>query len=401
MRIFEQENGRLGYDVRFGPSGPDQLRTRTLTEFVKGQEREVLLLAAKALSQLEQTAKVKAGEARLEHTWGEAVHRYILEKTQSDKLSLDKDIAKFIWIEEHNPGVSDVLLKDINRYWVDQNIRNPLQQAGLKKSTINRYLEVINHLLNLACMEWEDEGGLTWLENAPKLRREKLSKREKKRVRWLTKQEADRLLKELPVHLKPIFKFGLNTGLRTANLRDMEWEQVDLTRKVVWVHPDSAKSGNAISVPLNDEAIEVVRNQIGKNHRYVFTNNYGRHITGDFTTKAWYKALDRVGIRKYARNDDPRYPIHPDSEYKYDSFSWHDGTRHTWATWHIMGGTPIEVLQELGGWSSIEMVRKYAYFAPGHNAKFANNAINGAAASDKIGVRGNNNFGKLREVSNG
>ncbi|HBN22304.1 MAG TPA: hypothetical protein DD412_03605 [Holosporales bacterium] len=30
-------------------------------------------------------------------------------------------------------------------------------------------------------------------------------------------------------------------------------------------------------------------------------------------------------------------------------FRWHDW-RHTWASWHAQEGTPLSVLQELGGW---------------------------------------------------
>ena len=35
------------------------------------------------------------------------------------------------------------------------------------------------------------------------------------------------------------------------------------------------------------------------------------------------------------------------------------------------GGTPIYELQELGGWESAEMVRRYAHLAPEHLAKAA------------------------------
>ncbi len=40
--------------------------------------------------------------------------------------------------------------------------------------------------------------------------------------------------------------------------------------------------------------------------------------------------------------------------------------RHTWATWLIVAGVPITVLQEMGGWQNINMVRRYAHFSSGH-----------------------------------
>lgn len=48
-----------------------------------------------------------------------------------------------------------------------------------------------------------------------------------------------------------------------------------------------------------------------------------------------------------------------------EDFRFHD-LRHTWASWLIQSGVPLSVLQEMGGWESIEMVRRYAHLAPNH-----------------------------------
>ncbi|EET1129270.1 phage integrase family protein [Escherichia coli] len=36
-----------------------------------------------------------------------------------------------------------------------------------------------------------------------------------------------------------------------------------------------------------------------------------------------------------------------------------------------IGGVPLSVLQEMGGWESIEMVRRYAHLAPNHLTEHA------------------------------
>ena len=51
-------------------------------------------------------------------------------------------------------------------------------------------------------------------------------------------------------------------------------------------------------------------------------------------------------------------------------FRWHD-LRHTWASWHVQNGTPLHRFQELGGWESSEMVRRYAHFSAEHLAPYA------------------------------
>lgn len=49
-------------------------------------------------------------------------------------------------------------------------------------------------------------------------------------------------------------------------------------------------------------------------------------------------------------------------------FRWHD-LRHTWASWLIQHGMPLYDLQEMGGWKTEKMVRRYAHLAPANMAR--------------------------------
>ena len=53
--------------------------------------------------------------------------------------------------------------------------------------------------------------------------------------------------------------FTLATELRAANVAGLQWTQVDLVRRVAWVHADQAKAGKALPVPLNSEAVVLIR----------------------------------------------------------------------------------------------------------------------------------------------
>jgi len=44
--------------------------------------------------------------------------------------------------------------------------------------------------------------------------------------------------------------------------------------------------------------------------------------------------------------------------------------RHTWASWHVQRGTSSEVLKELGGWETMEMVRRYVHLPAGHLSRW-------------------------------
>jgi integrase len=178
------------------------------------------------------------------------------------------------------------------------------------------------------------------LDTIPKVR---LYREPRGRIRFLSSEEARRLLDELPLHLREMAQFALATGLRQRNVSFLRWEQVDMARRVAWIHPDEAKAGRAIGVPLNESAVAVLRRRLGKDNTHVFT--YEGKPVARCSTKAWKAALERAGIER--------------------SFRWHD-LRHTWASWHVQNGTPLQELMELGGWASFEMVLRYAHLAADH-----------------------------------
>ncbi|EMV80547.1 phage integrase family protein [Escherichia coli 2866750] len=117
---------------------------------------------------------------------------------------------------------------------------------------------MIKAILRAAERDWK------WLEKAPVI---KIPAVRNKRVRWLEKEEAKRLIDECPEPLKSVVKFALATGLRKSNIINLEWQQIDMQRRVAWVNPEESKSNRAIGVALNDTACKVLRDQIGKHHK--------------------------------------------------------------------------------------------------------------------------------------
>lgn len=220
--------------------------------------------------------------------------------------------------------------------------------------TTNRYLALIRAILRRACHEWE------WIDRVPKF---KLFKEAEGRVRSLTPQEFERLLKELPEHLADMAVFAVATGLRQANVKGLDWEQVSIERRHAWIPGSKHKNGKPHSVPLNEMALSVLRKQIGKHSTRVFTFR-GEPIL-QVNTKAWTAALGRAGI---------------------EDFRWHD-LRHTFATWHRQAGTPTHELQRLGGWKTGAMVERYAHVAPEALQGAANrlDAIGGYAVATSDG----------------
>ncbi|WP_188381933.1 tyrosine-type recombinase/integrase [Oxalicibacterium faecigallinarum] len=273
--------------------------------------------------------------SNLPYTWDDAVARWTQE--QSHKASLKTDLMHFRWLE---PFLAGRPLHSIDRAMIEK-IRQAKIDSGASNATVNRVLAVLRSVLRRACIDWE------WLTKVPYFR---LLKEPTRRIRFLTKEEAIKLLHELPPHLSDMAAFTLATGLRRANVTGLRWDQVNLTLRQAWIHPDQAKARKPIAVPLNNDAFMIVAKQHGKHRTHVFSYE-GKPIT-QASTAAWYKALKRCGI---------------------EDFRWHD-LRHTWASWHAQAGTPLFVLQELGGWESAEMVRRYAHLSTTHLANYARNS---------------------------
>lgn len=304
-------------------------------------------------------------------TFDEACLRWIEEK--ADKKSLDDDKGRMGFWLEYFGGVRLKDITEANIYTAVSKMKNrkakerweshvkaakkkgqeipAYEEVPVSVATKAKHLALMKALLRAAERDWK------WLEKAPVI---KIPPVRDRRVRWLEPHEAQRLVDECPDPLQSVVKFALSTGLRRSNIINLEWSQIDMQRQVAWIHPDQSKSSRAIGVALNETACKVLRDQIGNHSKWVFvhtkpsTNPDGkvmpkvRKMRVDDNT-AWNSALKRAGI---------------------ENFRFHD-LRHTWASWLVQSGVPLSILQEMGGWESIEMVRRYAHLAPNHLTEHA------------------------------
>jgi len=340
MSLFKRGNT---WWVRFTPPNGQQIR-RSAKTTNKQQAQEFLdRLKVSCWRTLQLGEKPK-------RTWQEAVERWLEEK-KGVKTTYINDVRCLRWLHSY---LYDKYLDEICREDVDLIIK-ARQAEGVKNATVNRMMETMRAILRKAEKDWEWIDKATHVPMLPEPRR---------RIRWLTHEDADRLLAELPMHLEEMVRLTLATGLREANVTQLQWSQVDMARACAWIHPDESKSRKAIPVPLNADAMATLKRQ--KNRQKEKPSNFVFLFRGKSVkkanTKSWRDALKRAGI---------------------DSFRWHD-LRHTWASWHIQQGTPLYVLQELGGWAGPEMVQRYAHLSAEHLQVFADKLAQPKAISTKL-----------------
>jgi integrase len=271
---------------------------------------------------------------KAQRTWQEAVVRYLTIKSGLKSFTDVRRICLKL-----DPFLGKLTLNQINGDVV-WGIAQGLIKRGNKPATVNRYLALIRNLLKTARDEWQ------WLDSIPKIR---LLPGEVERDRWLTKVEADRLISVCPPHLAALVRFALSTGCRASEITNLEWNRVDLSRRTAWLN--QTKNGTPRGVPLNNDAIMVLEEQIGKHPKACFTY-LDKPIRRSNCNTAWYKALEEAGL---------------------EDFRFHD-LRHTWASWHRQAGTSCDELKDLGGWKTRSMVDRYAKFAT-ENLAFAASRI--------------------------
>lgn len=265
-------------------------------------------------------------------------------------------------------------LSEIQPFKIEQWRTRRLNES-IKASTVNRNVELLRGVLSKA-VEW---GMLERhpLKNLKKLRVDSVAK-----VRYLSKEEEKALRETLEMrekelkaarkrgndwrqergyalfpdlsksrtvdYLKPMVLLSLNTGMRRGELFDLQWENVNFKQSHITVTGETAKSGKTRHIPLNSEALSILKSwymQQEKKTGLVFSNKDGTRFNN--VKKIWGTLLEKANIKK---------------------FRWHD-MRHHFASRLVMLGVDLNTVRELLGHSDIKMTLRYAHLAPEHKAK--------------------------------
>lgn len=329
MSIYKKENGIWWIDFRT-PSGQRIRRSAKTTERKLAQQYHDKLK--------HESWQVEKLGKKPERTIEEALIRF-LEVSQGQK-----DLETKIRHTEYWRSVLGGRL--LSSLTTDDILNNlPTHKKGtqekLSPSTQNRYRTSIMRVLSLA-----HKAG--WIDSIPFVPK---NAEPKVRVRWITKNEAKKLIDSLKLQwMKEVCSFALMTGARMTEILSLTWDKIDFARNIAIVTGDIAKSGKSRPLPLSADAILLLkRKEQERISEFVFHRGKGKYIS-EIDRDDFQRALELANI---------------------SDFRFHD-LRHTWASWHVQNGTPLMVLKELGGWETIEMVKRYAHLNANHLLSYAN-----------------------------
>ncbi|WP_257538923.1 site-specific integrase [Sphingobium sp. CFD-1] len=177
------------------------------------------------------------------------------------------------------------------------------------------------------------------------------------RVRFLSKEDRDRLIAAYSPHIQPIITLLAFHGPRIQTALQLPWgvEGVDMEQGSIRLN----HSKNAVirSVPMHPRVMDVLRPIWEKRGQpttgHVFLNRFGKpyqdtrlaKIPGGNPIKNQHAtACKRAGI---------------------EDFTVHDW-RHHWASHCVMAGIDLITIMNMGGWKSLRMVQRYSSVSVDH-----------------------------------
>lgn len=310
--------------------------------------------AAKAAAQkAEVTANSHQGRMRTgaSPTWGEWCERWWTARAV-EPATLGSEMSM---IKTHiAPRWADIKIDEIRRLDVQEWV------AGLPvaQESSRRILGVLVSSLSAAVEE-----GVLDMNPAHRI---KMPPRPQGREVFLSKDQFSALAAAIP---KPedraVIKMLAGTGMRWGELAGLHWHNLDLARGIVTVrdvhsakevkpYPKGRKQRH---VPLFDWVVEDIddtatRVACGAIHRVgicasglVFHTSTGQPITSrNFSRRVLAPALKRAGLGGIG-------------------LTLHD-LRHTYASWLVQAGIPLERVAELLGHASITTTQIYAHLMP-------------------------------------
>ena len=241
-----------------------------------------------------------------------------------------------LWIE---PVFKNIPLKDIAPFHCEKIKKNMLD-AGQAPRSLQYCFATIRQVWNMARRD-----GIVNSESPTK--QVKLPKIDNKRLRFLTYEEADLLLKELAkrsTQLHDTALLSLYCGLRAGEIFNLEWVDVDLERGLLTLR--DTKSGKTRAGYMTENVkIMLTERKKAAHGRFVFVNRKGQRVRE--VSNAFSVVIKDLGFNDGVT--DPRYKV-----------VFHT-MRHTFASWLVEAGTNLYTVQKLLGHSTLAMTERYSH----------------------------------------
>ncbi|MBZ5502352.1 MAG: tyrosine-type recombinase/integrase [Acidobacteriia bacterium] len=260
------------------------------------------------------------------------IARDALAYSKAHKRTFGDDVAR---MERILGWFRDRSAESVTPQEIERHFEECIEVEEWAPSTVNHYRSLLSLTYRLAIRNGKASSNPA---RATRHRREDNS-----RVRYLTDAEDGKLrnaiAEDWPEHM-PELDLALHTGLRLSEMYGLDWQDVDLARRLLLVR--RGKNGQARYARLNSVALKALGELRKRSYGTgpVIRNLAGEPLCGP---RYWFeKAIRKAGLA---------------------DFHWHD-LRHTFASRLTMAGVGLRAVQDALGHKSIAMTVRYSHLSP-------------------------------------
>jgi site-specific recombinase XerD len=251
-----------------------------------------------------------------------------LEYSKANKRSWKDDEERLGLLEE---WFGKLPAENVTSPAVEKKLLEAAKDRGWKPATPNRYRATLSLAYKLGI-----KAGTVTSNPAKGVTHQR---EDNQVVRWLTDDEEKRLKAAIkkPERLAALL-FSLNTGMRAGEQWGLTWDRINLQTKLATL--PTTKNGTMRHVPLNQYALDALRTMKDRPQPNGRVFHQQQH-------RVWFeRALKAAKITDY---------------------HWHCN-RHSTATRLVRAGVPLHTVAAILGHKGLDMVLRYAHFAPDYLA---------------------------------
>ena len=359
------------------PQYASNIRSQIVQNIRTGHDYQSLRERRRLEEQKRQAEQDEKEARKRENTPFKTLARRYIEWSKMEKKSWKDDESRY---KNHiSPILDETPIKDIAVIHVE-NLKSTMKKK--KNARTNKPLADITIKHTLALLRqifykgkswgiYDGDNPVTVTARDSKTFRRFLKGVDRKRERFLSRQEAKILLDELKNRSQQLHDYcqlSLLTGMRMGEVFNLKWMDIDLNNDLIHIKdPKSGVSRHAyITPPLKDMFIRLEVD--GKKGGLVFLDRNGKKIKG--ASNVFDRGVKKLGFNKNVV--DARDKVVPHT------------LRHTFASWLAMQGESILTIQKLMGHSDPSMTLRYAKLSPSHEREAVVRLAQGEAEVERV-----------------
>jgi integrase len=290
----------------------------------------------------EKRQKTKEAEARDQITFGEFWKDSYLPQAEADKgrETIIRERSHFKkWL---SPILGALPLKQISPIHLER-LKSEMTKAELSPRSVQYALAIVRQVFNEARRRGVFKG-----DNP--VRRVRAPKVDNRRLRFLTREEADALLAELERTDREAWEMALlslHCGLRAGEIFKLTWADIDAGRGLLAIK--NTKSGRSRFAHMTAAVREMLLSRSAGAPAALLYPGPGGALRRE-VPRSFREAVDGLGLN--AGREDRR-----------DKLVFHS-LRHTFASWLVQEGVDLYTVKELLGHSVLQMTERYSHLAP-------------------------------------